>query len=75
MYHGLLNAGDIKLGLSHDKSLREIGGTTIIVKRRASFFNRPVESETDCRRHRRISRFMWRIARAAVVRGKEVIIN
>lgn len=38
MYHGLLNAGDIKLGLSHDKSLREIGGTTITVKRHASFF-------------------------------------
>lgn len=35
---GLLNSGEIKLGLSHDIShVQEIGGTTITVKRRASF--------------------------------------
>ncbi|MBL3649171.1 hypothetical protein ABZM97_05015 [Bacillus vallismortis] len=71
---GLLNAGDIKLGLSHDVSyVREIGGTTIIVKRRASFFKRKNTKlianviEGD--------QVYLENTEAAVVRGKEVIIG
>ncbi|ADV95880.1 hypothetical protein [Bacillus] len=71
---GLLNSGEIKLRLSHDIShVQEIGGTTITVKRRASFFSRKKGKliadviEGD--------RVYLDNTEAAVVRGKEVIIG
>ncbi|OWV37761.1 hypothetical protein CE489_09870 [Bacillus spizizenii] len=71
---GLLNAGDIKLGLSHDVShVREIGGTTITVKRRATFFNRKkVKLIADVIEGDQV---YLENTEAAVVRGKEVIIG
>ncbi|MEG7381608.1 hypothetical protein V5785_20405 [Bacillus subtilis] len=71
---GLLNAGDIKLELSHDVShVREIGGTSITVKRRASFFNRKkVKLIADLIEGDQV---YLENTEAAVVRGKEVMIG
>lgn len=71
---GLLNAGDVKLGLSHDVSyVREIGGTTITVKRRAGLFNRKkVKLIADLIEGDQV---YLENTEAAVVRGKEVIIG
>ncbi|MGQ9006638.1 hypothetical protein ACTXHP_00165 [Bacillus stercoris] len=71
---GLLNSGDIKIGLSHDIShVREIGGTTITVKKRTSFFNRKkVKLIADIIEGDQV---YLENTDAAVVRGKEVIIG
>ncbi|MEC1547813.1 hypothetical protein P9D77_05475 [Bacillus rugosus] len=71
---GLLNAGDIKLELCHDVShVREIGGTTITVKRRASFFNRKkVKLIADVIEGDQV---YLENTEAAVVRGKEVVVG
>ncbi|MEK5082844.1 hypothetical protein [Bacillus sp. FSL H8-0515] len=71
---GLLNAGDLKLGLSHDVSrVREIGGTSITVKRRAGFFNRrKAKLMADLIEGDQI---YLENTEAAVVRGNEVMIG
>lgn len=70
---GLLNAGEIDIGLSHDASrVREIGGTSIKVKKRARFFTR--KSETNCAADWGDKIYLEH-TEAAVVRGKEVVIG
>ncbi|NTU27003.1 hypothetical protein HPX95_12520 [Bacillus tequilensis] len=71
---GLLNAGDIKLGLGHDVSyVREIGGTSIAVKRRTGLFNRKkVKLIADLIEGDQV---YLENTEAAVVRGKEVVIG
>ncbi|MFK3812128.1 hypothetical protein [Bacillus halotolerans] len=71
---GLLNAGEIDIGLSHDASrVREIGGTSITVKKRARFFTRKKAKLTA--ELIEGDKIYLENTEAAVVRGKEVVIG